>query len=102
MDGLKSANGGGTMPIRGANQAYEKWLGAQLGDELVEDDLARKQKKMADSPFGFLRPTSWRGAETILEVSPALAGAPPVRAVGDIHLENFGTWRDVEGRIVWG
>ncbi len=23
-------------------------------------------------------------------------------AVGDIHLENFGTWRDVEGRLIWG
>ena len=25
-----------------------------------------------------------------------------VLAVGDIHLENFGTWTDAEGRIVWG
>ena len=23
-------------------------------------------------------------------------------AVGDIHLENFGTWRDTEGRLIWG
>jgi hypothetical protein len=23
-------------------------------------------------------------------------------AVGDIHVENFGTWRDVDGRLVWG
>ena len=23
-------------------------------------------------------------------------------AVGDIHLENFGTWRDEEGRLIWG
>jgi hypothetical protein len=22
--------------------------------------------------------------------------------VGDIHLENFGTWRDADGRLVWG
>jgi hypothetical protein len=22
--------------------------------------------------------------------------------VGDLHVENFGTWRDVEGRLVWG
>ena len=90
------------MPIRGANAAYEKWLGAQLGGDLVEGDLARKRKKMTDSPFGFLRATYWRWAETILEVCPDLAEAPPVLAVGDIHLENFGTWRDVEGRIVWG
>lgn len=23
-------------------------------------------------------------------------------AVGDLHVENFGTWRDIEGRLVWG
>jgi hypothetical protein len=23
-------------------------------------------------------------------------------AVGDLHLENFGIWRDAEGRLVWG
>jgi hypothetical protein len=22
--------------------------------------------------------------------------------VGDLHVENFGTWRDVEGRLIWG
>jgi uncharacterized protein DUF2252 len=90
------------MPIRGANQSYEKWLRAQLGEDVVESDLVRKQKKMMDDAFGFLRATYWRWAETILEVCPDLAEAPPVLAVGDIHLENFGTWRDVEGRIVWG
>ena len=57
---------------------------------------------MAASPFAFLRGTYWRWAETILEVCPDLAGAVPTLAVGDIHLENFGTWRDVEGRLVWG
>jgi hypothetical protein len=25
-----------------------------------------------------------------------------VLAVGDLHIENFGTWRDVEGRLIWG
>src|SRR5262249_14388961 len=31
-----------------------------------------------------------------------LKGAPGVLAVGDAHIENFGTWRDAEGRLVWG
>jgi hypothetical protein len=22
--------------------------------------------------------------------------------VGDLHVENFGTWRDIEGRLIWG
>jgi hypothetical protein len=90
------------MAISGANQNYEKWLSDKLGGDMVEDDLARKRKKMSDSPFGFLRATYWRWAETIFEVCPDLAEAPSVLAVGDIHLENFGTWRDIEGRIVWG
>ena len=59
-------------------------------------------RRWRESPFDFLRGTYWRWAETILEVCPDLAQAPPVLAVGDIHLENFGTWRDVDGRLVWG
>ena len=31
-----------------------------------------------------------------------LARAPRALAVGDLHVENFGTWRDVEGRLIWG
>ena len=55
-----------------------------------------------DGPFAFLRATYWRWAETVLEICPQLASAPSVLAVGDIHLENFGTWRDAEGRLIWG
>ena len=28
--------------------------------------------------------------------------APQILWVGDLHLENCGTWRDVDGRLVWG
>ena len=36
--------------------------------------------------------------------TPALnsGDAPKVLAVGDIHIENYGSWRDAEGRVVWG
>jgi hypothetical protein len=30
------------------------------------------------------------------------AQAPAVLGVGDLHVENFGTWRDTEGRLIWG
>ena len=33
---------------------------------------------------------------------PGAGDAPSVLAVGDIHVENFGSWRDREGRLVWG
>jgi Ser/Thr protein kinase RdoA (MazF antagonist) len=83
-------------------RAYEDWMGKQLKREIVKKDIALKHKKMGESPFVFLRASYWRWAETILEICPDLAAATPVLAVGDIHLENFGTWRDVDGRLVWG
>lgn len=88
--------------IRESARAYERWLKDQLGGDLVAADLARKHDKMRESAFVFFRATYWRWAETILEICPELAGAPSVLAVGDIHLENYGTWRDAEGRLAWG
>jgi Uncharacterized protein conserved in bacteria (DUF2252) len=90
------------QPITQANEAYERWLRAQLDGDVVESDLREKREKMGKGPFQFLRATYWRWAEAIFEVCPDLAKAPPVLAVGDIHLENFGTWRDRDGRLVWG
>jgi uncharacterized protein (DUF2252 family) len=31
-----------------------------------------------------------------------LVDSPHLMAVGDLHLENFGTWRDREGRVGQG
>src|SRR4051794_27440867 len=88
-------------PFRKSKRNYERWLKAQL-DELWEDDLDEKHRKMRKSPFVFLRATYWRWAETILTICPDLKGATVVPGVGDIHLENYGVWRDIEGRLVWG
>jgi hypothetical protein len=91
-----------TDDIRLSTARYEDWLRAQLGADLVEADLARKHDKMRQDAFSFLRATYWRWAETVLAVCPDAADAPSVLAVGDIHLENFGTWRDDDGRLAWG
>ena len=88
--------------LAGSKSRFESWLHQKLGDELVADDLAEKNKLLSDSPFVFLRGSYWRWSEMIAEVCPDIMGAPQVLAVGDIHLENFGTWRDAEGRLVWG
>ena len=80
---------------------YEAWLSNELQGELVKKDLKKKHEKMCKNAFAFLRATYWRWAEiigTITEVEQM----PLVLAIGDTHLENFGTWRDVEGRLVWG
>ena len=73
-----------------------------LGKELIVDDSDEKHRKMKKSPFSFLRATCWRWAETAAELCPDLANAPKVLSTGDAHIENFGLWRDAEGRLVWG
>jgi uncharacterized protein (DUF2252 family) len=88
--------------IKASVRGYEAWLADALGGDLVTADLAEKHDKMRDGPFPFLRATYWRWAETILDTCPDLASAPTVLAIGDTHVENFGCWRDAEGRLVWG
>jgi hypothetical protein len=88
--------------IRQSTRGYEDWLRQQLGRNLVEKDLERKHAKMRKDAFSFLRATYWRWAETVLQICHDAVDAPGVLAVGDIHLENFGTWRDADGRLAWG
>jgi hypothetical protein len=88
--------------FRKANADYERWLSDALDGAIVKADLRAKHDKMASGAFPFLRATYWRWAETILDICPKLRNAPRVLAVGDIHLENFGMWRDDDGRLVWG
>jgi len=83
-----------------ATRSYEKWLACHL--RLVPADLALKHNYMANSFFAFFRGTFYRWAQLWPEVCASIAKAPEVVAVGDLHVENFGTWRDSEGRLVWG
>src|ERR1700727_1802929 len=88
------------MNIIKANQKYEAWLRGRI--PLIQADLEHKHELMGSAPFPFLRATFFRWAQTWPVVSPKSAAAPLVLGVGDLHVENFGTWRDVEGRLVWG
>ena len=83
-----------------ANRAFEAWLRQHC--DVVEADLALKHKRMASNPFSFLRATYFRWAQEIEALCPEASTAPAPLSVGDTHVENFGTWRDVEGRLVWG
>lgn len=83
-----------------ATEKYEQWLGRRL--HILVDDLAFKHEQMRTAPFPFLRATYYRWAQIFPEVCAAAAKAPEVLAVGDLHVENFGTWRDIEGRLIWG
>ena len=91
-----------TTDFVAATERYEAWLRAQV--EIQEDELAYKHAQMAngDDPFPFFRGTYYRWVQRWPEVCPALQAAPRVLGVGDLHIENFGTWRDSEGRLVWG
>lgn len=83
-----------------ATRSYEKWLARCL--RIVPGDLKIKHGLMADSFFSFFRGTFYRWVQLWPEVCPKLAKAPEMTVVGDLHVENFGTWRDTEGRLVWG
>lgn len=89
-------------PIKASARAFEHWLRDQLGDEVVEEDLQEKHCKMREGAFPFLRATFWRWCEVITDICPEAGDCPEILAIGDMHLENFGTWRDDDGRLVWG
>jgi hypothetical protein len=88
--------------IRQLTDRYERWLGDHIALDPV--DLATKHRAMAArrSRFPFFRATYYRWLQRWPLECPDLAAAPTVLAVGDLHVENFGTWRDAEGRLAWG
>ena len=88
------------MDIREATSLYEQWLGEHI--DLIQPDITHKHQQMALAAFPFLRATYYRWAQTWQDACPELNNAPVVLSVGDLHIENFGTWRDAEGRLIWG
>ena len=88
------------MKLSKATRKFENWIGKHTTP--VKSDLELKHKLMAEDAFSFLRGTFYRWAQVWGDICPDLARAPEVLAVGDLHVENFGTWRDGEGRLVWG
>ena len=94
------------MDIVEATGSYERWMRAELarrGLKPVTKSLEDKHRRMAkEGAFAFLRATYYRWAQLWPLHCAELAKAPHVRSVGDLHLENFGTWRDGEGRLCWG
>jgi len=87
------------MNVVKATRQFEAWLGKRT--PLVKKDLRTKHEAMKSSAFRFLRAT-YRWAQIWSKVCLDLAKSPRVLAVGDLHVENFGTWRDIEGRLIWG
>jgi hypothetical protein len=88
------------MKIGRATRRYEEWLREHCA--VVAEDLETKHELMRRSVFSFFRGTFYRWMQLWPDVCVSLVEAPTVPAIGDLHVENFGTWRDREGRLTWG
>jgi len=88
------------MNIVKATRNYEDWLRQHI--RIVEPDLQFKHEQMAEALFPFFRATFYRWVQVWPEVCAELDRVPHILSVGDLHVENFGTWRDSDGRLVWG
>src|ERR1700723_325050 len=91
---------GKELDIGSATASYEAWM--RSCTTVLRSDLRSKHEQMKESPFGFLRGTFYRWAQLWPSACADLCDAPKVLAVGDLHLNSFGTWRDAEGRLCWG
>ena len=88
------------LTIESLTASYEAWM--RSCTNVLQSDLRSKHEQMKETPFGFLRGTFYRWAQLWPSVCSDLCGAPKVLAVGDLHVNSFGTWRDAEGRLCWG
>ena len=88
------------LSMMAANDRHEAYLTAHC--DAVRADILFKRTAMAENAFAFLRATCFRFAAQFSDILPRAAADFAVPSVGDAHLENFGTWRDAEGRLVWG
>lgn len=89
------------MTFANASTSYESWMASRF--KPVAKGLDYRHQALAADPFTFLRGTFYWWLLRWDQLMPAaVRKLPPILAVGDLHLENFGTWRDAEGRLVWG
>ncbi|MFO0867926.1 MAG: DUF2252 family protein [Pirellulales bacterium] len=90
------------MNVIRATREYEAWLAEQTLIHDAELDYKHERMADADDPFPFFRGTYYRWAQHWQDQAVECHDAPTVLSVGDVHVANFGNWRDVEGRLVWG
>lgn len=85
-----------------ATERYESWLRTLV--PVIDNELDYKHAQMASRKdvFPFFRGTYYRWVEIWPTLCPGCVAAPRVLSVGDLHIENFGTWRDREARLIWG
>lgn len=79
---------------------YDRWLAGQI--TVVEADVARKHAEMRTDRRRFLRGSYYLWLTRVVERVPDVLDTARVPLVGDLHVENFGTWRDVRQVRRWG
>jgi len=81
---------------------YESWLADQT--DLQNRRLEVKHARMASNPFAFFRGTVYRWLQRWRKECGHLHNLHEdvLVAVGDLHIEYFGIWRDCRNRLVWG
>lgn len=90
-----------TMSFAEATASYERWMATRFAP--VGKALAFRREALSADAFAFLRGTFyWWLVRWGALMPAAVRDAPAILSVGDLHMENFGTWRDREGRLVWG
>jgi uncharacterized protein (DUF2252 family) len=82
--------------------AFERWMKRRA--DISARLLDKKHRKMAEGPFPFLRATLYRWVEQWPKICRQLARRDDdvLLAVGDLHVENFGVWKNSLGDHVWG
>lgn len=90
------------MNIVESTRFYEAWLADQT--DLQKKRLGRKHEQMAIGPCPFLRASFYRWVQRWRKECRQLDEREKdvLLVIGNLHLENFGTWRDARGRLVWG
>jgi hypothetical protein len=90
----------GDSGFAAATRDYSAWLGHFM--TLRPAGLAHKAEEMRRGRFAFFRGTFYRWRAQFGAVGERIAAATATLSAGDVHLENFATWRDAEGRLAWG
>ena len=89
-----------THEVRALTADYEQWLSGVI--DVVPAGLEEKHRALAEGELQFLRGTYYLWLVRVAERLPEVSSRPPVPIVGDLHVENFGTWRDHDQVRRWG
>jgi uncharacterized protein (DUF2252 family) len=85
---------------RAITRDYESWLARQI--PVVRGGLRRKHRELRQDEYRFFRGTYYLWLFRAAVHVPEVFGYAAVPLVGDLHVENFGTWRDHDQIRRWG